>query len=37
MCITLFSTFLCRSLYDYDVKATNETFYGGREHMTTNF
>ena len=36
-CITLFSTFLWRSLHDYDVKPPNATFYGGRGHATTNF
>ena len=35
--LTLSSTFLCRSLHYYDVKPTNATFYGGREHTTTNF
>ena len=36
-CITLFSTFLWCPLHDYDVKAPNLTFYGGRGHTTTNF
>ena len=35
--LTLSSTFLCRSLHYYDVKPTNATFYGEREHTTTNF
>ena len=33
----LFSTFLWRPLPYYDVKPANATFYGGREHTTTNF
>ena len=36
-CITLFSTFLWRPLYDYDVKPPNATFCGGRGHATTDF
>ena len=32
-----FSTFLCRPLYDYDVKPPNATFYGGRELTKTKF
>ena len=36
-CITLFSTFLWRQPHDYDVKPPYATFYGGREHTTTNF
>ena len=31
------STFLWRPLHDYDVKPSYATFYGGREHTTTNF
>ena len=34
---TLFTTFLWRQLHDYDVKPPNATFYGCREHRTTNF
>ena len=33
---TLFSTILWPPLLDYDVKPPNATFYGGREHTTTN-
>ena len=33
--LALFSTFLW--LLDYDVKPPNAAFYGGPEHMTTNF
>ena len=33
----LFSTFLWRSLHDYDVKPPNLTFYRGRGHTMTNF
>ena len=36
-CITLFSTFLWRSMNFYDVKPPNATFCGGRKHTTTNF
>ena len=31
----LFSTFLCRSLHDYDVKTPNLTLYGACYHTTT--
>ena len=33
---TLFSTILWPPLLEYDVKPPNATFYGGREHTTTN-
>ena len=39
-CITLFCTFLCRhytTSYDVKLQLPNFTFYGGREHITTNF
>ena len=32
-----FCKFLCPSLYGYDVKMPNFTFYGGRTQATTNF
>ena len=32
-----FCTFLLRPLHDYDAKPPNLTFYGVREHTTTNF
>ena len=37
-CITLFCTFPYRHCTtSYDVRLPNFTFYGGQEHMTTNF
>ena len=37
MCITLFCTFLCPFLHDYDVKMPNFTFYGVRKQATMKF
>ena len=34
---SLFSRFPWRPWNDYNVKPPNATFYGGREHRTTNF
>ena len=34
-CTSLFCTFLCRFLHDYDVKLPNFTFSGGRKQATT--
>ena len=35
--MTLFCTFLCPFLYDYDVKMPNFTFYGVRKQVRTKF
>ena len=34
---TLFCTFLCPFLHDYDVNMANFAFYGGRKRATTKF
>ena len=36
-CTTLFCTFLCPFLHDYDVNMPNFAFYGGRKQATTKF
>ena len=36
-CITLFCTFLCPFLHDYNVNMPNFAFYGGRKQATTKF
>ena len=36
-CTTLFCTFLCPFMHDYDVNMTNFLFYGGRKQATTKF
>ena len=36
-CMTLFCTFLCPFLHDYDVKMPNDAFYGRYKQATTKF
>ena len=36
-CITLFWTFFCPFLHDYDVKMPNSALYGGRKQAKTKF